>query len=426
MHHRLNAPQRLMLQWKEFCVYNACHAIQLSTQLDAERLQKILLQQLQQLGIGSPEFSKDFATVSYSQLNRLDISVTDRPLDSVIQQQMNLPFAMDAVPLRCFIVNGEPNSCYLLICYDHWLADGYSIRQLLLRLVMAYYKQSAKLVLKPLQVTIKPSATALFNTTKQARQFSRVARTPLQDHTNFTTGTLSKTLPRGLLTSLKIFSKQHNMTLNDVFVAALAHVMAESSSTQRQQAKAKLLKGLRNQVAIGNIVDLRPWLNADYSNSFGQLLSNFSIYFSDKILKTEECLLSHTATATQRIKAKRIPIKNFFSWKVMLWLLQRQRTLDSKAKFHHKTSCLNASISNFNLNREPLFSALEESKLALSPYIRVVPTGPLCPLVFAINGFQNDLNVAISFRETAFQRTAVEKIYLQWQQQLQKWADYSA
>ncbi len=92
-------------------------------------------------------------------------------------------------------------------------------------------------------------------------------------------------------------------------------------------------------------------------------------------------------------------------------LLWPRLTRAQRHAFYPKHFAVWAGITSLNIN--PIWARAGLPATAELDYQRAVPTGPLCPLVFAVTGAHERLNVGIAFRTTAFSRAAVQGLAAQ-------------
>ena len=62
------------------------------------------------------------------------------------------------------------------------------------------------------------------------------------------------------------------------------------------------------------------------------------------------------------------------------------------------------------LNVDALWGKSGRDDVRSWEYFRAVPTGPLCPLVFAVTTAQDAMHVGVSYRTAAFSRTMVDDV----------------
>ncbi len=115
----LNDYQQLMLRISDLTPYNAVHTVTVKQDLSREKIQDAVNKVVHYLGLGLPDLAEDRQSVRFLPLDSL-IPLTYRSysLAKHTNIEINTPFALNAFPLRFFIVSFESRS-YFSVTYNH-------------------------------------------------------------------------------------------------------------------------------------------------------------------------------------------------------------------------------------------------------------------------------------------------------------------
>jgi hypothetical protein len=381
---RLTDFQELMRSWKELAPYNAAHILKISGAADLARW-------MDALGRTSAQIRLDQIAVEQSEID----------LDAAIARELNREFETGKPPLRAIVIAAE-HEHHLVLTYDHWFADSPSIRAFLRR-TFAFYRGDVP-DLPPLQSASEArSASALaaiLDGIRAYRRHRRAARIHLRDPLDFRTGFFSRDFAAGAITGLRSNARVCGAKVNDVFLAAAAHVLGEHTAVQRAASR-------RDQVAIASAVDLR---DTGGSETFGFDVSYFSVVV-DRPEQTPVASLVRTIAAQTRAMKTDEEIARFdhgLKCGRLAWSLTSKPK--RRAELFRKGLPLVAGISNVNLSGTWVEQSNRNSNgPRLLDYLRVSPVGPLLPLVFTLTTIADRLSLCVSFRTSAFtERVATE------------------
>jgi hypothetical protein len=245
-----------------------------------ERLSSAWEESLRDLGLGRVEFSgSQFHHVNLNgEFGRYPITILPAGADLCghISQELNRPFDDAAEPpFRPFVLDCG-NHHYAGIIYHHWVADSVSIRVVLrewfFRMHTPERARTTPLkhphgrywsIFGPQRTNWKIDEGVMSSVrwTSRNRQVMRIRRPPCDD---FTVRFTLHDLPDGLLEPLLAYARASGATLNDVFMAVIAQVCQRYVPLQRTSK--------RTDLALGTIVDLRPYSRQDLSDTFGLFL----------------------------------------------------------------------------------------------------------------------------------------------------------
>jgi hypothetical protein len=375
----LNFFQRLILQWDKLHPYNAAQVLKLAGPAQAAALIESWQQTLSAMLPG---------------LNGTVQAVPpEQELSDFTSQEMNRPFDRTAA-FRAFILDRGDHH-YAGIVYHHWAADSVSIRTLLREwFLRVYHPDRARR--EPLRRARGSPfgadranwsvGSGLLSSLRWAARNRRVARVEHKGYADFSCRFALHEVGAGLVAPLLAYARRNNATLNDLFLAVAAEVCDRFVPVKKSSRRPDL--------ALGTIVDLRPYSGEDLSETFGLFLG-----FTSTICRPEELanfprLLQSIAGQSQFDKRVRVPL---FSPLRMIAGLAAGKVYSRKKviEFYRKRLPLAGGISNVNLNRS---WPVEFHPDPLLDYIRVSPTGPMMPLVFTPTTLGDRLNLGFTYR----------------------------
>jgi hypothetical protein len=162
----------------------------------------------------------------------------------------------------------------------------------------------------------------------------------------------------------------------------------------------------RRELAVASIVNIREDFGPAARAAVSPFLASFRIAHPvpDGTGLRELVRAVHAEAA--RVRAKRLDLLSLLALAVSaaMWpfLSPRQR-----ARFFVKYYPAWAGVTTLNVNA--LWGS-DGGREAPFDYLRAVPTGPLCPMVFAVTTVKDVLHVGVSYRTAAFSRAAVDGV----------------
>jgi hypothetical protein len=406
---RLNIFQQLMRSWTAMGPYNAGQAMRLSGQYDLQRWQKAIYDVVQAIGLGTPQIHGDSAIFIGHQ--SIAPHVCQETLESAAIREINTPFSPHDVPLR-FLIIPENEHYWMLAIYDHWIADSWSIRELMRLILTAYCGNSIDSA--ELLHIHDQSFEALFSRRHAAlaaplriwhagcRYFThrRSWRFDLANPMDFSAGCAMHALPDGLLAALARCAKAHQCSLNDIFLAAVSMVIGQMTADSRYKLRRRWWAGVRDSVSIGSIVDIRALNLESLDHTFGLFLSSCITTFKMPERHTPSELIRRAARQTGKFKRKRGAVTAFGELAVVKYVSELYQQPRHKALFFQKNCPLLAGISNVNLTGAWM-DQVSGIGATVQDYIRISPVGPLLPVVFALTTFRSQLRLCLTWRKSA-------------------------
>lgn len=417
----LNPFQQLMYDWGRLKAYNAGQMMTLAGIPDLNRWNLAANRVLQAIGIGRPSFSGDAVSFEPAEVS-LQSACTD--FVTLATTQLALPFSADQIPIRFFLLPDAPDRYSLLTIYDHWLADSYSIRNIMCLLRQAYGQPDAALQNVPSMTACDhrhyfgrrlAPAIALRDWLFSARDYWRhrsAYRMGISDPTDFTCGFDFHRLPAGLISALRHTAKRQSATVHDLFLASLAVAMGEFTAPHRAKPRSRRLHPPRRAIALGTIVDIRNQAHPSLDNIFGMYLSCYATVLQAPEACNAQHLVQQIARRSRKVKQSAEAVRAFDSFAVAQFWWRRYRQARHHADFFAKNLPTVAGISNVNLTGTWCNPPVPDAAglPAVLDYVRISPTGPLSPLVLTLTTIGSELTLATTWRTMAINRQQASQI----------------
>ncbi len=409
----LNSFQKLMRCWTSLAPYNAVQVMKIGGHANLEHWQnavKQVLAGLQASGCFPP--MPEMAPVEHLP--------PETSCEQAIATALNKPFIPGRAPLRAAILP-LPDAFLFILTYDHWIADSWSIRELMRCIYFQAAGVAAVPGFAPLTTGPMPRAARMFGglgeSLQQYLRHRRAARLHLSNPLDFQAGFLSRTLPESVIQRLRVPAAELKVSIHDIFVAVLASLLGEMTRDQRCQKRRRFGRLSRNRVAIGSIVDIRKYIDAfaprpggagdaqraaaaASNRQFGVALGFTTTLVPQPEAQSIRQLIRTVHQQHQRQKQTLAAVKSLDAMDMtrFFWNLYRQSR--HHAYFFSKNLPLLAGISNINLADQWMCSAPPKLPPILN-YFRVSPVGPLLPVVWATTTFRDRLTIGLTYRRTA-------------------------
>jgi hypothetical protein len=396
---RLNVFQRLARRWDALHPYNAAQVMQIAGAADLPRLESAWHEALDAMGLGIARVNgRHFLFENLNGQAPPDMvqSVSGVSLENWISSELNRPFADGQIPFRPFVIQ-ENGSHYAGIIYHHWVADSVSIR-MLMREWFVRCHDPARGRRTPLRLSdagywrlFGPQrgnwrfTEGLLSSIRWTSRFKRVRRIEFDGVGEFAVRFSLHPAPDGLIDRLLPVARNLGITLNDLFLAALAE------ACDRYVPVKYLYR--RQDLALGTIVDLRPMAVEDLSQTFGLFLGFTSVLCRPRDLREWSRLVS-TIAAQSRIN-KETGVSQASAIRMFAGLaVERYLSRSGIVDFYRKRVPLAGGISNVNLT--PTW--ISEYPRLLLDYVRVAPTGPMMPLVLTPTTLGRKFHIGLTRR----------------------------
>jgi hypothetical protein len=410
----INVFQRLARQWDEIHPYNAAQILKIVGTPDLAALQDAWHDAMNDLGLGRVR-RDGRSTFFYECLNgeMSHYGVKEVPagvsLEAYVSEQLNRRFDNPLEPpFRPFLLK-EDGHYYAGVIYHHWVADSVSIRTLLREWFVRLFdpSQARKTPVKLAEAgyrkfLMSDGASAmgrgLLSATRWASTMRRARRVEVRGSLDLSVRLAIRTAAPGSIDRLCQAARARGVTVNDLFMASIAQVCEKFIPLKRRPR--------RQGMALGAIVDLRPYLNGQLEDAFGLFLGFTNIVCRPQELRDPERLVQ--AIAEQSRKQKRFGIAQMSALRMMAGVTAgRIYPAHQRAQFYQKHVPIAGGISNVNLNK---CWATQYYPTPLLDYIRVSPTGPMMPIVFATTTLGSTFHFALTYRPSVVPESQVDDV----------------
>jgi len=407
---RFNMFQRMMLRWRELHPYNPVHVVRIGRPLEEERLRSCIGDRLRSAGLtGLVVDLKRWRFRYEGGPEAVDLTVStggsdpEATLARAIEREFNVPFAPTsrARPFR-FLAIDRGDSFLIALTYDHFVASGDAIARLLTGIAGLYagrdvgpaaverYPATYRNLLLRHPLWALRACAGLPALISRSRWAYRPHYQAIEDATNaFSCFRLE---PRQS-EALRSAGAAWGVTLNDLLMAALMKALSPIAAARRSDAR-------RPELAVASILNMRQDFPAGAAEALSPCLAAFSVghQVPDGIALRE--LAQHVHQASVRIRRGHLYLQSILALGLsgLLWPLLSTRRRHRLYPKHYPAW---AGVTTLNVS-----SLLGDD----FDYMRAVPTGPLCPLVFAVTIARDVLHVGVSFRTSALSRDAVDEL----------------
>ena len=435
---RLNAFQRVMLQWSELHPYNAAHTYWLSGPLCLQSLQQAIRDAFDHNGLGVAEIDPDGVWYRHeaddeSQMPEIELVAGDDPpedrLVSHLTRELNRPFERPrCCPFRFSVVDASPGSHYVSLVYDHWAADSVGAR-LIMRHVLGRYlglhipENEESLDLYP--GTYREVFADRLQGHRLAWPMLRSIQSWLKNRSAWRVAyasarqmavgySLYRTRP-GTVQQVRQFARDNGASVNDVFLAALSRAMAPF-------LPKRSTKGRAHDMTLGTIVDTRPDAIEDLNESLGTFLGYYLVRIAGDGKVGLDELTRRIAVATRAKKEQRSYLDSAVNLRVASAIWTRLKS-ENRLHFVRRALPLTAGISNVHLRGTWIE---RQGAGRILDFSRAVSNGPALPLVVSPTTIRDQLNVGVSYRTTGFSQSKIDGIMQSFVRQLETLGGHAA
>jgi hypothetical protein len=424
---KLNVFQKVARHWDSLHAYNAAQMMTLSGRPDRQRLADAWRETIAELGLGRVHIDGNRYRWEPADGNgdRIELIGTDPSLsvDRLMSHQLNCTFdESNEMPFRAFVVE-QPHSYFAGVVYHHWIADSFSIRVLLREWFMRVF-DPGRARRRPLRMADR-GYWRLFGPERAGWRLGEAAikmvrwsarcrwtrRVDPQGQKNLSTHFSLHRAPDGLVESLILSARRHGVTVNDLFMAAMARVCDRLVPVKRTPRRPDL--------SLGSVVDLRRRRRALADDTFGLFLGFTGVFVRPKELADDRLLLRCISRQNARVKQSREAESSMLHMVAGL-VMARLFSTEGLMEYYRKRAATAAGISNVNLNRDWPGTY---HPMPLQEYIRVSPVGPLVPVVFTPTTLGRQLNFGLTCRESVIAQEHAPALADLFLRQLQQFAD---
>jgi hypothetical protein len=417
VHGRLNLFQRMMLRWRDIHPYSAVHVVLIPRPFGEVPVAERIARALEAHGLTGLVLDRRHRRYDYAggpaEVALEVLPGGPEPLAVVcreIERQLNLPFPNELRenPFRFFAVTGA-RSFHLGLAYDHFIAGGESIALLLNGIAEAcagtapveampelYPETYRELFLRHPLVC----AQGLLHLPQLVAASRRSFRPRYSLEEGARNGFAYFHLTADEFATLRGTGKAWGVTVTDLFLAGLLQALSPFAADRHHGRR-------RRELAVASIVNAREDFGAEPRRVFGQFLASFSVAHPvpEGISLRELARDVHAWTA--RIKRDKLYLQTIMALGVsgLMWpFLSGPRREGFYAKYHPVWGGVTP------LNVDALWGKSGRDGVQAWDYFRAVPTGPLCPLVFAVTTAHDAMHVGVSYRTAAFSRAMVDEV----------------
>ena len=412
---RLNAFQKVMLQWSSLHPYNAAHVYKIAGPLRSGDLAEAVETALCCHGLGIARLLADGQSFRHETDFQPEVEVVaggDDPEGSLREytsRALNRPFQRPAShPFRFAALDAGPQSHYVILVYDHWVADSYAARLLLRSVLGRYLPLATGEDQQPLELypgTYREVfrgrlrggelARATFRTVRQWNRNRSAWRVACWPNTQWAVDyRLYPTIP-GTVARLREFARDNGATVHDVLLAAFGRALAEVMPS----------RGRRHGLALGSVVDTRSIADEDLSHSMGAFLGYY-------LVRSNAGATVGLDEAARQIAARTRPIKAHHHYLDSLVNMQFINTVwpwlsaTARRHFMRKSLPMSGGISNVVIRD----AWMNQNRDVILDYHRGVSTGPNVPIVLSPTTIRDHLNIGVSYRVAGFSRAKIDAL----------------
>jgi len=428
---RLNAFQRVMLQWSELHPYNAAHTYRLSGPLSMPSLRQAVRDAFDHNGLGVVEIDPKGVWFRHeaeelSLPHEIEVVAGDEsPEERLVAHlagELNRPFERPRCrPFRFSVVDAGPASHYVSLIYDHWAADSIGARLVMRHVLGRYLGLDIPENEEPLDLypgTYREVFAHRLQGHRLAWPMLRSIQSWLGNRSTWRVAYASahqmevgyelyRARP-GTVQQVRQFAKDNEASVNDVFLAALCLAMAPFLPKRFSKAKSR-------NMTLGTIVDTRLDSSEDLSESLGTFLGYYLVRVAGEGKVGLDELTRRIAVATRAKKEQRSYLDSAVNLRVASAIWPRLKP-ESRLHFTRRALPLTAGISNVHLRG----SWIErEGAGRILDFSRAVSNGPALPLVVSPTTIRDQMNIAVSYRMTGFSQFKIDGIMESFLKQLE-------
>jgi hypothetical protein len=416
MKGRLNIFQATMLRWRELHPYNAVHVVRVDVPLDAARLTRDIDAVFAARGLAgfvldAPRRRYEYAGGSpHTALEVLPGGGDPQEvLRAAIERGVNLRFAPSGPtdPFRFFAVDAG-SSFYVGLAYDHVVAGGDSIVELLADIVSCHsgatpatpppsvYPKTCRGVLMRNAGYVLAGMTAIPGAMASARRSLR-PRYPRGDDRRIAFATMR--IEKSGVAAMSQAARAWGVTRADLMIALLMRAIAPLAGDARHGAR-------RCEIGIAWIINIRRDFGTSLRESFGQFLSSYRCSHAVPAGAAVRELAQDIHRLTTKVRDHKLYLQTLLALAGVVvlwpWLSPSQR-----ANVDAKNYPAWAGLTPLDVD------AVWRDACGAAPppeYLRAVSTGPASPLIVAATTTGGELNLGFSYRIAAYTAEDIARI----------------
>jgi hypothetical protein len=433
---RLNAFQRVMLQWSELHPYNAIHTYQLAGPLNLPALQQAIQDALAFNGLGVADINLDGVSYRHRPHDaqspvEIELVAGDEPpeerLAAHLAREVNRPFERPRCrPFRFSVVDAGPASHFVSLIYDHWVADSIGARLIMRHVLGRYLGLDISENNEPLHLYPGTYREVFSRRLRGPRLALRVLRSmggwlrrrpawrvAYASAAQMAVGYATYRVQPGTVQKVRQFARNNNASVNDVFLAVLGRAMIPF-------LPKRIARGSGRDLAMGSIVDMRPDAERDLTETLGTFLGYYVVRASGDHRVGLDQLTRQVAAATRVRKRQRSYLDGAVSLRVASAIWPHLKP-ESRPQFARRALPMTAGISNVYLRNTWIE---RQGAGRILDFRRAVSSGPALPLVVSPTTIGEQMNVTVSYRLTGFSQAKVDGIMQSFVEQLETLDDH--
>jgi len=412
--------QQLMKRWDGDHPYNAIHGVRLTGGADADKLSRAAGDELRDSGISRLiEGPGDWDYRLEPSPEPVPVTVLEPATEAeaafAALAQLELNRAFDETdqrfPIRLFVIP-LPQGHVVALSYRHWVADGWTIAYLLHCILCRYVNETPASepaardwngpgygpVFKP-HLSFGRSFSLVYRMTQMWQRLRTCYAPRAGDKELLGVEVLMPRLSDDTLPRLLAFAKRREVTVNDVFLAAIAEGVGRGDSYRLRRER-------RHDLALSSILDLRFLAGDRLAHTAGVYLGWFTAVCRSQDVKDFDKVLVRIAEQTAFIKRSRTFLRSVVELELghrafhAVWQGEAPR-------YYRKHFPMAGGVSNMRLPPEwfpgPLGARFQG-------YLRASPAGPMVPLTFSPTSAGGKLQLAFVVRTLGYRKPAIDAI----------------
>jgi NRPS condensation-like uncharacterized protein len=350
-----------------------------------------------------------------------DTENPESALSDHMTRELNRPFQRpQCKPWRFSALEAEPGSHYIVLTYDHWMADSVAARLVMRHVLDRYCGWNRPENRQPLDLypgTYREVFAQRFQGTRLLGAAMRslgqwinnrsVAQVPYSSSRQMDVRFELYHAAAGTIPLLRHFARSLGATIHDVILAALGRAMAEFLPRRALRQ--------RQTMSLGTIVNSRGDAQEDLGSSLGSFLGYYLVRLAAGQPMSLSEAVGRVAAATGPIKARRSYLDSLLNMKVagVVWPHLRAT---AKPHFMRKALPMTAGVSNVVVRDRWLDGSESDD---VTEFIRGASTGPILPLVLSPTTLGEEMNVGVSYRIAGFSQQKIDGIMAMFMDQIE-------
>jgi NRPS condensation-like uncharacterized protein len=395
----LNVVEKLFRSWETVHPYNAAQAAKIRGKLHSTDVEDAWRDAITALQLTPHRLNRQSSPSEGNEFDQSAPVTLQQPavlLHEHLSAELNRSFFDEPGqwPFRPFLLSDGQHS-WIGLTYRHCVADSVSIR-LILRNWISRLPGNANLPPSPVNLTCDnywklfaahDGSVRLGQTLSSFVRGHHRLRSAQKPASSGAADCLARVIlgqaPEGMMDALRKRCRTRGVRTNDVMLAALLETARRRVPLQRRSN--------RHDVAVGCIVNLRPYADRNLANTFGLFLGFTNVVGSPKDFSTRLGLLKavRRQTALQRRGGIAPACTVWVHAGLALGHFMPRRRL---YHFYRKSMPLAAGLSSVRLGDEETFGS------DVLDYVRVSPTGPIAPAVLSTTETDGRLSLALTYR----------------------------